>query len=256
MESEAKIRQIVRGFERGMLSESKKATIARYMFLAELLFPCDNVLDIGINSGVQLSILSSRANAVTGIDLEKLESQVAAFNNRYLKNVLIRQMDAESLDFPNNSFDIVSSFECIEHVQDPKKMLSEIARVVKPDGIIMISTPNRDVTGSRLLSRAHKREWTFVEFKELLEQFFTIKAWYGQKITRGNPRQKLYTDIRSSFIYDVYERMPTGARSLASRIFQKATLGDSWQVKPLNVSADEKSLVNIAILINPKKSRD
>lgn len=253
MELEAKLGQAATDFEKRIFSGSKKATQERYKFLAEHIFSNDNVLDIGVNSGTQLSVLAKRAKKITGIDHGKLEFQIAAHNNRHLKNVAIQQMNAESLDFPDNTFNVVSSFECIEHVQDPEKMLSEIARVLKPKGTVIISTPNRDVSGFRFLSKEHIREWDYQGFADLLGQFFSTAKWYGQKITKGTPRQKLFTNIRSSFAYGFYERMPRGTRSFTSNIFQTATLGDSWEVKPLNLSANEKSLTSIAVLTNPKR---
>lgn len=253
MEFEAKLGQAATDFEKRIFSGSKKATQERYKFLAEHICSNDNVLDIGVNSGTQLSVLAKRAKKITGIDHGKLEFQIAAHNNRHLKNVAIQQMNAESLDFPDNTFNVVSSFECIEHVQDPEKMLSEIVRVVEPKGTVIISTPNRDVSGSRFLSKEHIREWTLEELENLLGQFFSSVGWYGQKITKGTPRQKLFTNVRSSFIYAFYERMPKGTRSLTSSLFHKTTLGDSWEVKPLNLSANERSLTNIAILTNPRK---
>lgn len=241
------IAALAKEFEEKLSISERKSTLGRYEFLATLIKPGDTLLDIGINSGSQLKLLAQRARMVIGVETSYLEARLGAFNTSHLNNTSVAQVNGEQLAFPDECFDVVSSFECIEHVNNPKKMLAEIRRVLKPNGFAVISTPNSDISGSRFLSTSHLREWPLTEFQQLLGEYFQQIDWYGQRITTGKSSQGLYTQIRSSFVYEVYTRMPRKAKSLASNAFQNATLGNSWTVKPLNLTTREKPLIAIAI---------
>ena len=52
-------------------------------------------------------------------------------------------MDAQSLQFDANSFDVIYSFHALEHIEQPLRALSEMRRVLKPSGIYLIGTPNK-----------------------------------------------------------------------------------------------------------------
>ena len=58
-------------------------------------------------------------------------------------NMSWMQQDACALTIPDSSFDVVISSECIEHVPHPEKALREMARVLKPGGFILVTTPNK-----------------------------------------------------------------------------------------------------------------
>ena len=234
-------------FEKNWSISERQSAQGRYNFLASLIKPNDILLDIGVDFGAGLKPIAEKAFRVVGIELSSLETQISTYNARQFNNVTIAQMNGEKLAFPNGSFNIVSSLECIEHVQNPTVMLTEIVRVLKPGGIAVISTPNKDISGSKFLSKDHLREWSMDEFYQLLLNHFSKVDLYGQRITTGKPSQKLFTDIRSSFIHDIYDKMPKKVRSFMSNTFQNATLGDSWNVKSINVFAGEKPLTTIAV---------
>lgn len=234
-------------FEKNWSISERQSAQGRYKFLASLINPNDVLLDIGVDFGAGLKPIAEKALRVVGIEISPLETQISEHNARQFNNVTIVQMNGEKLAFPNESFDIVSSLECIEHVQNPALMLSEIVRVLKPGGIAVISTPNKDITGSKFLNEHHLREWSMNEFQKLLSNYFSKVDLYGQRITTGKASQKLFTSIRSSIIYKIYGKMPKKARSCMSHAFKNATLGDSWNVKPINVIAGEKPLTTIAV---------
>lgn len=234
-------------FEKSWSISERQSAQGRYKFLASLINPNDVLLDIGVDFGAGLKPIAEKASRIVGIEISSLETQISAYNARQFNNVTIVQMNGEKLAFPNESFDIVSSLECIEHVQNPTVLLAEIVRVLRPGGIAVISTPNKDITGSKFLNEHHLREWSMNEFQKLLSNYFSNVDLYGQRITTGKASQKLFTVIRSSFTYEIYRIMPKKAKSFMSNTFQNATLGDSWNVKPINVIAGEKPLTIIAV---------
>lgn len=104
-----------------------------------------DVLDIGCGFG-RLSLLCAlkKANRVVAIDLSKplirsLENTVRLLK---LSNVETYMMDAEELELDPNQFDIIYCCEVIEHLLDPKKTLRSIYSLLKPNGSLILSTPN------------------------------------------------------------------------------------------------------------------
>ncbi|MTJ05325.1 MAG: class I SAM-dependent methyltransferase [Sediminimonas qiaohouensis] len=99
------------------------------------------VLEVGVGTGLSLEHYDP-AITVTGIDfsdemLAKARHKVA---RRALDNVAsLRQMDARTLDFPDNSFDTVVAMHIVSVVPDPEQVMTEMARVCKPGGQVVIT---------------------------------------------------------------------------------------------------------------------
>jgi SAM-dependent methyltransferase len=101
-----------------------------------------SVLDVGCNSGEFLKrILSGRKNVtVKGVDISEDVVKIARE-----KGLDVALGDGESLPFPDASFDFVVLMEVLVHVHDPRKMLSEIKRVLKPGGVLLGSCPHKNL---------------------------------------------------------------------------------------------------------------
>ncbi len=100
------------------------------------------ILEVGVGTGISLPGYD-RANRVYGVDisepmLEKARRRVNALGLRHVEAIEV--MDAEKLDFPDNSFDVVVAQYVITSVPNPEKALDEFARVVRPGGEIVITT--------------------------------------------------------------------------------------------------------------------
>ena len=99
------------------------------------------VLEVGVGTGLALRAYDPGME-VTGIDFseEMLAKARDKVKNERLTHVKeLRQMDARSLDFPDNSFDAVAAMHLVSVVPDPEQVLSEMARVVKPGGKVVIT---------------------------------------------------------------------------------------------------------------------
>ncbi|MBI3951595.1 MAG: class I SAM-dependent methyltransferase [Acidobacteria bacterium] len=115
--------------------------IYRYRFAAEFVRG-KRVLDIACGEGYGTSaLLRAGAASVVGVDI--CEESCAHAHCKY--GVDIQRADAEGMPFLDHSFDIVVSFETIEHVQNLAVFLDECVRVLLPGGLLVLSTPNRDV---------------------------------------------------------------------------------------------------------------
>jgi SAM-dependent methyltransferase len=116
---------------------------ARYHFGAQVV-DGESVLDASCGVGYGIEILSrAGAVAVTGVDISP--EAVAEAKSRFGKFAeALVQADLRDLPLDDDSFDVVVSFETIEHVKEPEKALAELRRVLKPDGVLVISSPNPD----------------------------------------------------------------------------------------------------------------
>ena len=96
-----------------------------------------NVLEIGVGNGSHAELLAAHAGGFTGIDLtdygvKSTSERMKVFGRG---NARILQMNAEELQFPDDTFDFVWSWGVIHHSANPRAILKEIHRVLKPGGI-------------------------------------------------------------------------------------------------------------------------
>lgn len=126
----------------GTLGIRKRLELAeKYLVLQNWM----NVLDLGCGNGAYTIEMASKANMVIGVDIEinrlnQFQSELMAREESY--NAKIIQSDGQRLCFKDNTFDIVTLIEVIEHVPSEEKLLAEIYRVLKPDGKLVIFAPN------------------------------------------------------------------------------------------------------------------
>jgi ubiquinone/menaquinone biosynthesis C-methylase UbiE len=137
------------------------------------------VLDVACGIGYGTEILrESGATAVIGVDIE-----VAAIANGNGRQAMFANADACKLPFADQSFDVVVSFETIEHVKEPELLLREFARVLKRDGSCICSSPNRDFQpywGHKEVNPFHISEMNYGEFERLFTKYFSISERYSQ----------------------------------------------------------------------------
>jgi SAM-dependent methyltransferase len=99
-----------------------------------------DILVVGCGSGREAGMLAHAFNAnVIGIDV----GNDFAFDHSGSAPAKLLLMDARDLEFPNNSFDMVFSFHALEHIPEPQRALSEMARVLRPEGVYLVGTPNK-----------------------------------------------------------------------------------------------------------------
>ena len=102
-----------------------------------------SVLDYGCGSGYGTARLAQKANRVVGVDVAA--DAVAHANHRYgSKNLIFQTLSGDGvLPFPDASFDVITSFQVIEHVASLDRYVSEARRVLKTGGVFIVVTPDR-----------------------------------------------------------------------------------------------------------------
>ena len=101
------------------------------------------VLEVGCGQGDFARSIVSQAKSVAAIDFSAGAIAIARQRQQAsVEKIDYRVGDAQALEFPDASFDVVFSCECLEHVPDPQKALKEMARVLKPGGSLVLTTEN------------------------------------------------------------------------------------------------------------------
>lgn len=147
--------------------------LARYIF-AEQLARGKHVLDAACGAGYGSHRLAQLAEKVTGIDSSP-DAVAYARANYGANNLAYTVGDVMALPFSDAAFDLVVAFEIIEHLAEPRAFLRELARVLKPDGVAVISTPNRRTYSDArpgYVNPFHAREYYAAEFSSLLQETF------------------------------------------------------------------------------------
>ncbi len=161
----------------------KEEHLNRYHFAAAHANGRD-VLDLACGSGYGSHILShAGARSVIGVDCDA--STVATVRSQYsAANLKFAVDDAEKLQFSDRQFDLVVSFETVEHLKHPEQFVAEVARVLRDDGLFICSTPVavknlRD--SSSEANQFHLWYWDLAQFKSLLTGHFAEVHLMGQR---------------------------------------------------------------------------
>jgi SAM-dependent methyltransferase len=149
--------------------------LARYLFAAQLVRGL-RVLDAACGEGYGTATLA-KCGAKAAIGIDKDPAAIEHARQRY--GLEFVESDVASLPFEDASFDLVVSFETIEHVADGERVIAEFRRVLTEDGLLVISTPHKD---EYLMSTEfHEREYTTGEFRQLLDAAFpNVEILYQQ----------------------------------------------------------------------------
>jgi 2-polyprenyl-3-methyl-5-hydroxy-6-metoxy-1,4-benzoquinol methylase len=169
--------------ERIVPDETEEGVVAlhlvRYAFAAPYCAGGE-VLDAGCGVGYGTAHLAAAAAHVLGCDIDP--EPIAYAQERYAApNVEFRVGDLRSLELADASFDAVTCFEVIEHLREQEQFVDELARVLRPDGVLVISTPNAPETTDTPENPFHMRELSRHDFASLLEERFASVELYGQR---------------------------------------------------------------------------
>lgn len=190
--------------------------VARYAFA--LPFTGNKkVLDIACGTGYGLALLKKNASAVVGVDIDFLAAKQA--RAEWSSNTSVLLGDATGLPFADQSFDVVTSFETLEHLHNRSGFLSELKRIIKGAGTLILSTPNANYTkpvNSKPSNPFHIHEYAPNELREEIERHFLIDQFLGQC---------LRDDFGIPPFYDAQIRLPkdlaTQTRLLGWKLFNK-----------------------------------
>ncbi len=141
--------------------------------LAKTLVDGKAVLDFGCGTGYGAALMAETAASVTGLDIDAAALAWAQESHRN-PHLAFRRHDDLGATLPDASFDLITCFEMIEHVDfaTQQAAVANMARLLRNDGLLLISTPNPDVTALYGANPYHLREMSEAEFRDLLGPHF------------------------------------------------------------------------------------
>ncbi|MEP7108058.1 MAG: class I SAM-dependent methyltransferase [Ferruginibacter sp.] len=145
-----------------------------------------DVIDIACGEGYGSNLMSENAKSVTGIDISA--EAIAHAGNKYKRHNL-RFLCGSAIAFPceDKSIDVVVSFETLEHHDKHNEMMLEIVRVLKKDGLLIISTPEKlNYNKIDKDNPFHVKELDFREFEKLITYFFHFHSFLAQSYFHGS----------------------------------------------------------------------
>ena len=201
-----------------------------------------SVLDIGCGEGYGCNLLAQNASRVVGLDNSK-EAVNHAQNHYRLPNLVFYHGDAYHLPFPDESFEVVLSFQVIEHLKRPERHLEEAVRVLTRGGILLLSTPNKVQFGVdfHLKIPFHYREFIPEEIQSLLKNYFKEVKMYG---LWGSERIKVLHDLDGQAILRLVKLDPLGLRRLIPRKVYELVYPFMWKKSRVRSYKQHKDLID------------
>jgi len=179
--------------------------LAAYLFARELVRD-RTVLDAGCGEGFGTVLLAETARHVTGIDYSA--DAVAAATASYARpNLAFRRLDVATLPSLDLRFDVITNFQVIEHLPDPSAFLRAVRAALNPDGVLVLTTPNRLMTASE--NPYHLREYTAEELEALLRPVF---GRVELRSMMGNAAVRAFEDARARQVQRILRLDPLGLR--------------------------------------------
>lgn len=164
-----------------------------------------DVLEIGTGTGYGIKWLAPKSKRFITIDKDMPEALCQHAKSEFY------QMEVPPIDFDSNSFDYVVAFQVIEHIEDDMQFVREVARVLRPEGKFIVTTPNAPVSLTR--NPWHVREYNADELRNLLEcNFLTVEAFGvvgNDKVMEYYAKNRRSVERIARFdIFDLQHRLP------------------------------------------------
>jgi 2-polyprenyl-3-methyl-5-hydroxy-6-metoxy-1,4-benzoquinol methylase len=191
------------------------------------------VLEAGCGEGYGAAALRERASHVVAIDGDPA---AATHASRSYPQIDVVRADLQRLPLPDSAFEVVANLQVIEHLHDQESFLTECARVLRPAGTLLLTTPNR-ITFSpgrtTPLNPFHTRELSAAELGGLLEKEFVVTRMMG---LRHGPRLRRWERRHGSVMDAQLAGPPEGWRP-AVRDMVTSVTADDFVVSATDVDA-------------------
>jgi SAM-dependent methyltransferase len=116
---------------------------------------------------------------------QRFDDAVFAAHRKWGVEIVSRNIVAEPLDFEAGSLDVVTSFDCLEHLHhSPRQLLHALKRALKPNGVMILSVPNCCNARKRISMLAGSYHWS------------AIRDWYEPEVFRAHVREPNISDLR------------------------------------------------------------
>jgi len=179
-----------------------------------------DIVEVGCGTGPGLGYLSKTAASVVGGDIS--ESLLNIARAHYGRRVSLQTMDAQHLPFENQSKDTILLFEALYYLPEPERFFAECARVLRPGGVLLIVTANKDIYAFN--PSPHSFQYFGVqELTERLRQHGFATRFFGSTpIAEVSAKQKLLQPIKKFAVQlNLIPKTMSGKKLLKRLVFGK-----------------------------------
>lgn len=224
--------------------------LVRYVFAAPLCAG-KSTLDIACGAGYGTAYLAPSVSSIVGMDADA-DAVAYATANYHGRNLRFTVGNALGMPFSDGSFERVVSFETIEHLPDTHAFLREIRRVIRQDGLFVVSTPLVAETNPRPDNPHHTIEYSLRDFRQLLDEHFGQVDTYGQERVQSAPHRWLQ---KLDFL-GVRHLLPAALRKRATRAMATVPFED-MSLTDQRICRDKFDLAHdvLAVCTSPRPLR-
>lgn len=188
-------------YERPANDETNNVTIQRCEYAYEYANPFiagKKAVDIGCGHGFGTILMSKVAARITGVDysIDTIEDNKKKYKD--ITNMDFVRIEVPPLTLPDNTYDVVTAFQFIEHIHRRKEFLQEALRILKPGGTLLVTTPN--IKKSLARNPFHVHEYTFAEMEQELKG---LPATFKLMGLKGNEKVNSYYAANEKFVRSV-----------------------------------------------------
>jgi ubiquinone/menaquinone biosynthesis C-methylase UbiE len=172
--------------ETHIFNENTLEHLHRYAFVRSLV-KGKIVLDIASGEGYGSYLIAKTAKKVYGVDIDPSVVRNATVKYK-ADNLTFLDSDIRNIPFEQNAFDIIICFETIEHVENQDLVMTELKRVLKTEGVLIISTPEkkRYSDDRNFKNIYHVKEFYEREFKSFVNNHFKNSVFFHQYLSYGS----------------------------------------------------------------------
>ncbi|MBD0386327.1 MAG: class I SAM-dependent methyltransferase [Nostoc sp. C3-bin3] len=224
--------------------------LKRYEFAASFCHG-KQVLDAGTGVGYGAYYLSKVCDCVVGIDIDPVAIEYG--NSQYHhQNLKLEVADVTQTNFADSQFDVICSFETIEHLPNIPAYLQEMLRLLKSTGVYIVSTPQVTKTDRNPDNPYHYIEFCRTDFENLLKQYFAEVEIYGQRRRQSELHYWLVKIADFMGIRKYWSKLHQ-LRQSANQVLQTTTF-ESMSLEDIFISQEkiERASEIIAVCRNPK----
>jgi ubiquinone/menaquinone biosynthesis C-methylase UbiE len=202
--------------ERAQHDEANNVTYQRCQFayeFAQTYISGKKVLDIGCGNAYGTALMAASAKEIIGLDYDQdtIDQNRQAYTD--IKNISFERASIPPVPFADNSFEVITAFQFIEHIVPRKEFLKECMRVLVPGGVLLVTTPN--VKKSLARNPFHVHEYTF---KEMADEMNSLSATFELQGLNGNDSVNKYYEENGKFVrmilkwdvFKLHQGLPAG----------------------------------------------
>ncbi|MCK8828471.1 class I SAM-dependent methyltransferase [Natroniella acetigena] len=173
-----------------------KEHLARYKFASK--YAQGRILDLACGVGYGTEVLlaqGERIKEIIGVDVDQESIEYAQYHYGYsLVQFIVGEGTNSTLVEKVGRFDTIVSFETVEHIKEDYKFISNLNKLLKDGGQLIISTPFGRGRDKECSNPYHYRQYTEEEFREMLEEYFEVEFFYqlNKKIEKSQDDTKYY----------------------------------------------------------------